>query len=68
MNAWFKGLIAAAVGGVGNGLTLAIVDPSHFTIHSPEGLLLLGKVALAGAIVAVAGYLKQSPLFKGETS
>jgi hypothetical protein len=68
MNAWFKGLIAAAMGGIGNGLTAAVVDPGHFTVHSAEGLLLLGKVALAGAIVAVASYLKQSPLFKGEAS
>ena len=57
---WFKGLIAAAIGGAANSITVMIVDPQTFNIQT--GLKSVGAVALIAAIVAVATYLKQSPL------
>lgn len=57
---WVKGLIAAAIGGSANAVTVLIVAPDEFNLE--EGLPKLGVVALVSAIVSVANYLKQSPL------
>jgi hypothetical protein len=57
---WVKGLVSAAIGAAANGITVAIVDPANFNLS--EGAGKLGSVMLVSAIVAVALYLKQSPL------
>lgn len=63
MKAWGKGLIAAFIGGSSNALTLVIVDPLDFNA-SPEGVKKLLIAALVSGVVAMAMYLKQSPVPK----
>lgn len=57
---WLKGLIAAAIGGAANAVTVMIVDPVAFNLQ--DGGKKLAMVALVSAIVSAALYLKQSPL------
>jgi hypothetical protein len=57
---WLKGLISAAIGGAASSVTVMAIDPTQFNVN--EGLSKLGTVALVNAIIAVALYLKQSPL------
>ena len=57
---WIKGIISAAIGGAANSVSAIIIAPETFNIH--EGVNKLGFMAGAGAILAVANYLKQSPL------
>ena len=52
---WLSGLVAALVSGAATGITTSIVLPET----SAEDL---GKVMIMGALIGVAGYLKQSPL------
>lgn len=61
---WGKGLLAALIGGAATALATTFADPDHFDLTTMGGLVAVGKIAFAGAIVAVAGYLKQSPLPK----
>lgn len=60
MITWIKGLISAAIGGAANGVTVMIVDPANFNLE--EGAANLASVAITGAIVSCAMYLKQSPI------
>ena len=60
---WFKGLIAAFIGGAANAVVLMIVDPATFNIK--EGLSKVGTVALVSGIVSAAMYLKKSPVPNG---
>jgi len=57
---WAKGVLAAAIGGAANVVTVIIVDPTRFT----GDWAALGTAAGVGALIAVAGYLKQSPLWQ----
>lgn len=57
---WIKGLLAAVIGGVANSVTLIIVNPQDFNLAA--GLRNLLTVCATSAILAVALYLKQSPL------
>lgn len=57
---WLKGLIAAVLGGIGNSITLIIVDPVTFNLG--EGIRNIYTVAITSAILSAAMYLKQSPL------
>lgn len=60
MNVWLKGLLAAVIGGaVGAGASL-MTDPVTFDF-STGWKKLLGAI-LGGALIALFGYLKQSPL------
>jgi hypothetical protein len=61
---WVKGLLAAGIGGAANAITLQIVDPADFNFGAGLGKLI--SVAGASALVAVALYLKQSPLPNGK--
>lgn len=61
---WFKGLISAAIGAAANAVTLIIVDPLNYNLKEGIGKLL--TVCAVSAIVAVAMYLKQSPLPGGQ--
>lgn len=63
---WVKGLAAAVIGGAANAVTLFIVDPSAFTF-ADGGKKLLSFVAV-NAVVALALYLKQSPLPGGNSN
>lgn len=60
---WLRGLVAALVGGASNAVTAMWADPTTFNM-SPEGLVALGKLAGAGALLAAFMYLKQSPIPK----
>lgn len=57
---WLRGMAAACIGGASNAAAVVFVDPEHFNWH--DGLSAVGKVASAGAIIALLGYLKTSPL------
>lgn len=57
---WIEGILAAAIGGGANALTVIIVDPLAFNLQ--EGLSKLLQVAAVGGLVAVAAFLKQSPI------
>lgn len=65
---WGKGLVAAAIAGAANGMTTGLaavgIDPGHFNLQSGlrATLAVAGASALMSAVVAVAAYLKQSPL------
>lgn len=61
---WLVGLVHAVVSGAANAAAAMFADPSHFNT-SPEGLLALGKMALAGAIIGLVMYLRQSPVPPG---
>lgn len=62
---WLKGLLAAAIGGSANCLSVVIVDPDHFSPTAVGGYKKLGAVALGGAVVGAVMYLKQSPVPPG---
>jgi hypothetical protein len=70
---WGKGLAAAAIAGASNGmitgLAAAGIDPAHFNLQSGlrSTLAVAGASAAMSAIMAVAAYLKQSPLPSEET-
>ncbi len=59
--AWLHSLVAAAISSAASGVTLVIVAPDSFNFTS-AGLSKLATVCGVNALVAVAGYLKQSPL------
>ena len=61
---WLKGLASAAIGAAANAITVIIVDPQNFNLGENAGKV--GMVALVSAVVAVAMYLKASPLPNGE--
>jgi hypothetical protein len=56
---WLKGLLAAALFGMGGMASSVMLDPDHFNLQNLRHLEL---AALVGAISGVLGYLKQSPL------
>lgn len=60
MNFWLKNLIAAAIGGAANAITVIIVDPVNFSLTENAGKV--GTVAAVGALLSVAAYLKTSPV------
>lgn len=57
---WFKGLIAAMVGGAANGVLVNVVDPADFNVG--PGWKKLATMIAASALVSAAMYLKQSPV------
>jgi len=56
---WLKGLVAAIIGGAATSTAGIITDPSMLT---SAGMKKLGITALAGALVGIAAYFKQSPI------
>ena len=52
---WLHGLVAAGIGGACNAFTVAVIDPQHFAADA-------WKYAGVGSLIAVALFLKQSPL------
>lgn len=56
---WIYGLIAGIIGGTANTLAAVFVDPVAFNFND---LPKLGKLAMAGAVISLVLYLKQSPL------
>jgi len=59
---WLKGLISAAVGAFATGVSLVIVDPMDYNLADPVATKRLLMVCAVNAIIAVAMYLKRSPL------
>jgi hypothetical protein len=57
---WLKGLFAAALGGAAANATVLATDPSIYS--GPAVGKRIGIVSGIGAAIAVAGYLKQSPV------
>jgi hypothetical protein len=63
---WLYSLISAAISAAGSGVTLVIVAPDQFNFST--GLGKLGTVCGVNALLAVALYLKQSPLPTASTT
>jgi hypothetical protein len=65
---WLKGMIAAGIAGAANGVMTGFaavgIDPSHFNLQSGfhNTMAIAGVSAGMSSIIAVAAYLKQSPL------
>jgi len=57
---WLKGLAAAAIGAAANAVVLIGIDPQTFNLG--DGRSKLMNAMVAAAAVAVAFYLKKSPL------
>lgn len=58
---WGLGLIHAVISGAANTVTAVIVAPDKFNF-THAGLIAMGQLAGAGAIIGFWLYLKQSPL------
>lgn len=56
---WFYSLVAAVVGGACNTAAAMLVAPETFNF---QDLAKLGKLLLAGAVISLVLFLKQSPL------
>lgn len=67
LKAWLHSLLAAAISAAASGVTAAIVAPESFNF-SGAGLEKLGTLCAANAILAVAMFLKQSPLPSSEVT
>jgi hypothetical protein len=69
---WLKGMLAAGIAGAANGVMTGFaavgIDPTHFNLQSGfhNTMAIAGVSAGMSSIIAVAAYLKQSPL-PGET-
>lgn len=57
---WLKGLLSVFISGCATAVAVMIADPTTFNLE--EGAKKTATVALVSGIVAVANYLKQSPL------
>lgn len=57
---WIKGLISAGIGGAATAVSTMIAAPETFNFT--DGKNKLAAVAAVSAIVAVANYLKASPI------
>lgn len=61
IKAWLHSLVAAAISAAASGVTAGIVAPESFNFTGP-GLAKLGALCGVNALLAVAAFLKQSPL------
>lgn len=61
VKAWIYSLVAAAVSAAASGVTAGIVAPESFNF-SGTGMQKLGALCGVNALLAVATFLKQSPL------
>ena len=65
---WWRGLVAAAIAGGANGVITGFaavgIDPQHFNLQAGlrSTLAIAAVSAVMSGIIAVAAYLKQSPL------
>ena len=57
---WLKGLFSAVIGGVANGITVALVEPTSFNFQ--DGIHKLATVCFVSAVIAIGMYLKQDPI------
>lgn len=67
LKAWLHSLIAAAISAAATGVTVTIVAPESFNFSGP-GLAKLGTLCGVNALIAVANFLKQSPLPTAEVT
>lgn len=65
---WLKGMFAAAIAGAANGIITGFaavgIDPLHFNLQAGfrNTMSIAAVSAVMSGIIAVAAYLKQSPL------
>jgi hypothetical protein len=64
---WAKGLAAAVIGGSASALAAALTAPDVFAM-TRLGVVRLGKVSVAAAVLNAAAYLKKSPLPAGDAA
>lgn len=58
---WFRGILAALIGGASSAAAAALAAPQAFN-SSHDGLIAFAKVIVIGAALPTLAYLKQSPL------
>lgn len=58
---WIHALVATAISAAASGVTAGIVAPDQFNF-THTGIIKLAELCGVNALVAVAAYLKQSPL------
>ena len=58
LGVWLRGLASVAISGAASGIAAVFVAPETFAGDWNK----LGQLALAGAVIGLANYLKQSPL------
>jgi tetrahydromethanopterin S-methyltransferase subunit C len=58
---WFYGMLTVGISAAASGVTAAVVAPASFNF-SHAGLIKLAELCGVNAMIAVAAYLKQSPL------
>lgn len=63
LSTWTNGLIATAVTGLGNGITLVVTDHLFDVFKDSTGLY---KAVIATTLISVGAYLKQSPIPLGK--
>lgn len=61
MNKWVRSLLHTVISGAAMAGMALYADPQHFNF-SPDGFIALGKLAGAGAVLHLLGYLAKSPL------
>lgn len=59
---WAHGALAAVIGAAANGIIVVVVNPGTFDIFSKPGWKNIATTCGASALVALAAFLKQSPL------
>lgn len=57
---WSRGLFAAIINTIANGIVVIVVDPTTFNLFQ-GGAKKLGMVALVSALLGAALYLKEHP-------
>lgn len=62
MKAWVHGLAAAFISGASDAFLLHFVDPDHFNFADPAAFQRSAALITLKAMLAVALYLKKSPL------
>lgn len=61
LKTWIYSLVSAAIGAAASGVTAALVAPESFNF-SHAGMEKLASLCGVNALIAVATFLKQSPL------
>jgi len=61
MKIWIQGLLVALISGAVGALAGVLTSPESCDL-SPAGLKKMGGLAIAGALIGVVAFLKQSPL------
>lgn len=60
MKAWAIGVLNAIISGGASSFAVTLADSDHFNTHNWAGVLMIGRVALASAVISLAKYVLQN--------